>query len=271
MELKERRIVVVGASSGIGEAVAVQAAEAGARLVVAARRIDRLEAVAARCGDDTHAVVCDVRDPASCEALVARSVELLGGLDAVIYSTAIDPLARLVDTDAELWADVLTTNVVGASLVCRAAVPQGAGSNTGAEMPPDDEQSFGDRLLQGYAARAVELRVAAPRLTVTLSARPVASPLARLQAEHSATVTNLRHEPVLLPELPRRMLRLLDGTRDIDALVADIIKLAQEGTIGVRTQEGGPVVTDRATLEKILHQLVADDLPKLAHVALLLE
>jgi methyltransferase-like protein len=155
--------------------------------------------------------------------------------------------------------------------LCRAAVPQGAGSNTGAEMPPDDEQSFGDRLLQGYAARAVELRVAAPRLTVALSARPVASPLARLQAEHSATVTNLRHEPVLLPELPRRMLRLLDGTRDIGALVADIIKLAQEGTIGVRAQEGGPVVTDRATLEKILRQLVADDLPKLAHVALLLE
>jgi methyltransferase-like protein len=92
-----------------------------------------------------------------------------------------------------------------------------------------------------------------------------------LQAEHSATVTNLRHEPVLLPELPRRMLRLLDGTRDIGALVADIIKLAQEGTIGVRAQDGGPVVTDRATLEKILRQLVADDLPKLAHVALLLE
>ena len=138
-------------------------------------------------------------------------------------------------------------------------------------MPPDDEQSFGDRLLQGYAARAVELRVAAPRLTVAPSARPVASPLARLQAERSATVTNLRHEPVLLPELPRRMLRLLDGTRDIGALVADIVKLAQEGKIGVRAQEGGPVVTDHATLEKILRQLVADNLPKLAHVALLLE
>ena len=41
------------------------------------------------------------------------------------------------------------------------------------------------------------------------------------------TVTNLRHEPVELPELPRRMLLLLDGTRDIEALVADIVKLAQ--------------------------------------------
>ena len=64
-----------------------------------------------------------MRDPQSCEALVEQSVELMGGLDAVVYSTAIDPLRRLVDTDAALWSDVLTTNVVGASLVCRAAIP----------------------------------------------------------------------------------------------------------------------------------------------------
>ena len=48
-------------------------------------------------------------------------------------------------------------------------------------------------------------------------------------------------------------------------------KLAQEGKIGVREQEGGPVVTDPARLEEILRQPVADNLPKLAHVALLLE
>ena len=156
------------------------------------------------------------------------------------------------------------------SALCRVAVPQSSG-NAGAAMPPDDEQSFGDRLLQGYAARAVELRVAAPRLTVAPSARPVASPLARLQAERGDTVTNLRHEPVQLPELPRRMLTLLDGTRDIGALMADIVKLAQEGKIGVRAHDGGPVVTDHAKLEKILRQHVEDNLPKLAHVALLLE
>ena len=88
-----------------------------------------------------------------------------------------------------------------------------------APIANDDEKSFGDRMLQGYAARVVELRVAAPRLAVTTSERPVASPLARLQLENGAkTVTNLRHEPVELPELPRRMLMLLDGTRDVEAL-----------------------------------------------------
>jgi NAD(P)-dependent dehydrogenase (short-subunit alcohol dehydrogenase family) len=64
-----------------------------------------------------------MRDPDACDALVAQSVDHLGALDAVVYSTAIDPLVRLIDTDARQWLDVLSTNVVGASLVCRAAVP----------------------------------------------------------------------------------------------------------------------------------------------------
>lgn len=124
MDLAGERIVVVGASAGIGAAVAAQASSAGARVVVAARRADRLADVVARCPDGgAFAVRCDVRDPASCDDLVHRSVEHLGGLDAVVYSTAIDPLVRLVDTDASRWSDVLTTNVVGASLVCRAAIP----------------------------------------------------------------------------------------------------------------------------------------------------
>jgi NAD(P)-dependent dehydrogenase (short-subunit alcohol dehydrogenase family) len=46
----------------------------------------------------------------------------LGGLDVVVYATAVDPLVRLVDTDAERWHDVFATNVVGASLVTRAAL-----------------------------------------------------------------------------------------------------------------------------------------------------
>jgi hypothetical protein len=74
----------------------------------------------------------------------------------------------------------------------------------------------------------------------------------------------------VLPDLPRRMLPLLDGTRDIDALVVEIVKLAQDGRIGVREQDGGPMVSDPAKLQQILHQSVIDNLPRMAHVALLL-
>ena len=101
--------------------------------------------------------------------------------------------------------------------------------------------------------------------------RPVASPLARLQAEQGPTVTNLRHEPVKLNELFRRMLPLLDGTRDVEALVAGVVRLAQEGKIGVREKDNGPEVTDPVMQERILRHLVVTGLPDLAQVALLLE
>ena len=151
-----------------------------------------------------------------------------------------------------------------------ASLRQGAGGAGGA-ISAEDLKSFGDRMLQGYAVRVVELRVAAPRFATALSTRPLASPVARLQAERGGIVTNLRHEPVNLPDVQRRMLLLLDGTRDFDALVADLVKLAQQGKIGVRDQEGGPVVTDHAKLRTLLRHHVEDNLLKFAQVALLLE
>jgi len=141
-----------------------------------------------------------------------------------------------------------------------------------APVENDDLKSFGDRMLQGYAARVIELRVAAPKVAFSISERPVASPLARYQLANGATtVTNLRHEPVELPELPRRILMLLDGTRDPEAVATDIVKLGRAGTIGVREQEGGAAVTDPARLETLLRALVADNLPKLVRVGLLLQ
>lgn len=128
MDLQDARILVVGATSGIGLAVARQCVDGGARVVLAGRRVEKLTEVVAAMGDRAHGdrahgVRCDVRDPADCDAVVAASVDRLGGLDCLVYSSAIDPLRRLRDTDAQLWTDVLATNVIGASLVTRAALP----------------------------------------------------------------------------------------------------------------------------------------------------
>ena len=122
MDLQDARVLVVGASSGIGREVARQAAAAGARVVLAARRADRLTEAAAEVGERAGTAVCDVRRPEQCDAVVRDAVAQLGGLDVVVYATAVDPLVRLVDTDAERWHDVFGTNVVGASLVTRAAL-----------------------------------------------------------------------------------------------------------------------------------------------------
>lgn len=122
MELVGARVLVVGASSGIGREVAVQLGAGGARVVLAARRADRLAEAATEVGNGASTVVCDVRDPAQCDAVVASAVMTLGGLDAVVYATAVDPLVRLVDTDLDRWRQVYETNVFGASLVTRAAL-----------------------------------------------------------------------------------------------------------------------------------------------------
>ncbi len=126
MELEGARVLIVGASSGIGREVALQLGAASAQVVVAARRADRLSEVIAEIAHSTAggatSVVCDVRDPAQCDAVVASAVQHLGGLDAVVYATAVDPLVRLVDTDLDRWRQVYETNVFGASLVTRAAL-----------------------------------------------------------------------------------------------------------------------------------------------------
>ena len=119
----DRRLLVVGATSGVGRAIAAKAAAAGARVVAVGRRADRLEALAAEDHGDLVGVPADVRLEDDCRRMVAEAVGALGGLDALIYATGMSPLGRLVDTGADEWRAVLETNVVGAALVCRHAVP----------------------------------------------------------------------------------------------------------------------------------------------------
>jgi NAD(P)-dependent dehydrogenase (short-subunit alcohol dehydrogenase family) len=117
-----RRILVIGASSGIGHAAAVRLGRAGARLVLAARRVDRLKESAAEAGPEASVVRCDVREEADCEAVVASAVDRLGGLDDLVYATGMGPLVQLIDADQATWREALETNLLGAALVTRAAV-----------------------------------------------------------------------------------------------------------------------------------------------------
>jgi NAD(P)-dependent dehydrogenase (short-subunit alcohol dehydrogenase family) len=123
VELGSCRLLVVGASSGIGRAVGIRAAAAGADVAFAARRTDRLEAAVAEAGGKGLALTCDVREDDQCADTVARAAEHLGGLDAVVYATGTSPLTKLRDADGDLWRSLVATNVVGAALVTRAALP----------------------------------------------------------------------------------------------------------------------------------------------------
>jgi NAD(P)-dependent dehydrogenase (short-subunit alcohol dehydrogenase family) len=117
------RTVVVGASSGLGRCIGVGLTQRGAKTALLARRLERLEAAAKEAGPDALALACDVTSAASCQAAIEAAAERLGGIDALVYTPAIGPLASLVDTDAETWRRVFDTNVIGAALVTTAALP----------------------------------------------------------------------------------------------------------------------------------------------------
>jgi NAD(P)-dependent dehydrogenase (short-subunit alcohol dehydrogenase family) len=120
---KTVRVVVVGASSGLGRCIGTGLAQDGAQVALLARRKDRLVDAAKEAGSGALAIVCDVTDAASCAAAIEEAAAGLGGIDGLVYTPGIGPLARLVDTDADEWRRVLDTNVIGASLVTAAALP----------------------------------------------------------------------------------------------------------------------------------------------------
>jgi len=122
MRLSGKRLLAVGASSGLGKASALAAAAEGARVCFAARRIDRIEEAAHAAGNGAFALSCDVRDEASCRSAVAGATETMGGLDAVVYAPGISTFGPIEEIDAESWRAVLETNLIGASLILAAAI-----------------------------------------------------------------------------------------------------------------------------------------------------
>ena len=116
------RIVVVGASSGLGRCIGIGLAQRGEQVALLARRHDRLVDAAKEAGPGTLAIPCDVTVASSCQGAVEEAASGLGGIDALVYTTGVGPLARLADIDADTWRLTLDTNVVGAALVTAAAL-----------------------------------------------------------------------------------------------------------------------------------------------------
>ena len=124
--LSGRVAAVTGASSGIGEATALALARAGAAVALGARRVDRLEALAARieeAGGRAIAVECDVADEASANAFIAATVEQLGGLDILVNNAGVMLLGPIEGADTDEWRRMMDVNVLGLLYCTQAALP----------------------------------------------------------------------------------------------------------------------------------------------------
>jgi NAD(P)-dependent dehydrogenase (short-subunit alcohol dehydrogenase family) len=120
--LEGRRVVVAGASAGIGRSFAVQAVGAGADVVLGARRAEVLEDVVGEAGGG-NAVVLDVCDPVGRAAFVAGAVEHLKEIDLVLLAVGWADLRPLAEVDDEAWARTLATNLIGVDRLVAALRP----------------------------------------------------------------------------------------------------------------------------------------------------
>jgi NAD(P)-dependent dehydrogenase (short-subunit alcohol dehydrogenase family) len=120
-------VLVIGASSGIGRASAVQFAERGASLVLVSRSATTLEDAAADCraagARAVEVVVADVLDPDAVQAAVDRATGTFGRLDVVVHAATVMAYGRIEDVQPDVFERVVDTAVLGTFNVFRSVLP----------------------------------------------------------------------------------------------------------------------------------------------------
>jgi 3-oxoacyl-[acyl-carrier protein] reductase len=220
--------IVTGAGQGVGEGIAKALAAGGANVVIAARRSETGEPVAAAIrerGDSAVCIVTDVTDEASVNGCVADTVERFGGLEVMVHNAFRgSPNHRLEDVDLKLWSIYSRTAVWGSYFCAHAAFPhlRTAGAH--------------GRLVLVTSPSGVEGSVNMPIYSpVKAAQRAMAKSLAREWGEHGITVNCIapvaetpalagafERNPVLKERLTARtpLGRVGDPERDIGSVVA---------------------------------------------------
>lgn len=129
--LEGRVAAVTGASSGIGEATALALAEAGAAVALAARREDRLAAIAERLDGPSVVAEADVSDEQQAREFVQRAHDELGGLNILVNNAGVMLLGPVAGADTEEWRRMISVNLLGLLYCTHAALPLIEGSGGG--------------------------------------------------------------------------------------------------------------------------------------------
>lgn len=180
--------VVTGASSGIGEAIAVDLAAQGATVVATARRKERLDALAAAHAN-IHAVACDVADAESVKSMVAEVVSRFGRLDILVNNAGLGLTGYATQITLEEWKEMVDVNVMGVlncthvalrHLIDAAKGPRGVAdivnisSVAGRKALPGSSvyaatkfavNAFSDGMRQELASKHVRVSIVAPGMT----------------------------------------------------------------------------------------------------------
>ena len=125
MDFKGRRVWITGASSGIGEALAVAFHQAGAKLILSARREDELKRVQALCGDEPNTLILplDVTNAAELSQKTQVALGMFGGIDILILNAGITQRSLTRKTDENVYRRLMEVNFFAAEAMARAVLP----------------------------------------------------------------------------------------------------------------------------------------------------
>jgi NADP-dependent 3-hydroxy acid dehydrogenase YdfG len=127
-------VVITGASSGLGEATARYLAQKGASVVLGARRLNKLESIAAditKEGGKVAILATDVSKAADVQALVQKAISSFGKIDVIVNNAGIMPLAPLAATKVDEWDQMIDVNIKGVLYGLAAALPVFQKQNNG--------------------------------------------------------------------------------------------------------------------------------------------
>ncbi|MDG1261072.1 MAG: SDR family oxidoreductase [Flavobacteriales bacterium] len=118
-----KRIIITGASSGIGKATAEKLAAKGHQLVVSARRTEALEELCERYPENVQFISCDVSDDAQVSAMVERCVQSFGGVDVLINNAGMGVFDPLIEAKLSDWHTMIDINIKGLLSCIHSALP----------------------------------------------------------------------------------------------------------------------------------------------------
>src|SRR6187455_2084308 len=121
--LTGKTALITGGGRGIGRAIALASAREGARIAVAARTAEQVDAVAREIGNDAIALVCDVANSEHVARMFGELRERMGDADILVNNAGIAESATVVNTSDELWHRHLAINLSGTFYCTRAALP----------------------------------------------------------------------------------------------------------------------------------------------------
>lgn len=144
-QIKDKVVVITGASSGIGEATARKLADEGAKLVLGARRTDKLEALVSEIisnGGDAYYQKTDVTSKEDVQSLINLAVKKYGRIDVLYNNAGLMPLSPLRDLKVDEWEYMIDVNIKGVLYGIAAALPIMRSQNSGHIINTDSVAGF---------------------------------------------------------------------------------------------------------------------------------